>query len=83
MINSLTAPKRPANHPVSGTQIASATAYEVITHVPCELETAKLPVICGTETLAMVISNTTIKLANANTKAARMRRPPLRSPNGT
>jgi hypothetical protein len=32
-----TVPKRPASQPVKGTQIASATAYDVTTHVPCVL----------------------------------------------
>src|ERR1043165_1898039 len=34
VVNTRTAPKRAANHPVNGTKIASATAYEVITQVP-------------------------------------------------
>ena len=50
--------------------------------MPCELETAKLPVMCGTETLAMVVSSTTIKLDKAITKAARINRPPLSSAKG-
>ena len=32
--NSRTAPKRCASQPLSGTMMASATAYEVMTHVP-------------------------------------------------
>ena len=79
-VNTRTAPKRPASQPVSGTQMASATAYEVMTQVPCELETAKPPVICGKDTLAMVISSTTIKFASATTKAANSNLPPFKSP---
>ncbi|MNM63159.1 hypothetical protein D3C81_745180 [compost metagenome] len=81
-IKTRTVPKRPASQPVKGTQIASATAYEVTTHVPCVLETARLPVMCGTDTLAIVVSSTTIKFDKAITNAASNKRPPLSSAKG-
>ena len=70
MRNTRTAPKREASQPVSGTQIASATEYEVITQVPCDGATARLPEMWGTETLAIVMSSTTTKFDRASANAA-------------
>ena len=58
-----TSPKRLASQPVKGTEIAFATANEVITHVPCEVAAPKLPEIVGKATLAMVESNTCMNTA--------------------
>src|SRR5262249_4108111 len=71
------APKRPANQPVSGTVIASATAYEVITQSPWLLDTPRLPEMFGTDTFAIVMSSTARKLATASNPAALHKTPPL------
>jgi hypothetical protein len=69
-VNTRTAPKRAASQPVSGTKIASATAYDVITQVPWLLLIPRLPAMLGTETLATVMSSTAMKFAAASTMAA-------------
>src|SRR5512145_1787940 len=56
--NTRTAPKRAASHPVRGTVMASATAYDVMTHVPWLVVAPKPPAMLGTDTLAMVVSST-------------------------
>ena len=48
-----------------------------MTHVPWLPEMPRLPAMCGTETLAMVVSSTTMKLVSASTAPARMRRNPV------
>src|SRR3546814_12468565 len=48
-----------------------------MTHVPCVGDTARPPAICGTDTLAMVESSTTTKLASASAKAAASSRTPF------
>ena len=68
--NTRTAPKRAASQPVSGTVMASATAYEVITHVPWLVVAPSPPAMFGTETLAMVMSSTAMKFAAARMIAA-------------
>jgi hypothetical protein len=65
--NILSAPKRAASQPVSGTVIASATAYEVMTQVPSLGDTARLPAIWGTATLTIVMSSTAMKFESART----------------
>src|SRR5262245_22316556 len=74
--NTRTAPKRPASQPVSGTTIASATEYEVMTQVPSLLLMPRLPAMLGTDTLAIVMSTTARKLAAAWTMAASQSMPP-------
>src|SRR5580704_12175710 len=49
-------PNRPASQPVSGVMIAAATMYDVTTHAIWSCEQLKLPWICGSATLAMVVS---------------------------
>src|SRR5262249_11474485 len=78
VVNTRTAPKRPASQPVSGTMIASATEYDVMTHVPWLLLMPRLPAMLGTETLAIVMSSTAMKFASASTIAAAQSMPPLR-----
>ena len=63
---------------VNGKTLASATAYEVITQVPCVVVAPRLPAILGIDTLAIVISKTTMKFAPAMTTAAAHRRNPLK-----
>ncbi len=49
-------PKRPASQPVSGIVIAAATMYEVRTQAIWSWAADRLPWICGSATLAMVLS---------------------------
>ena len=51
---------RRANQPVSGMAMALATPKKVMTHVPCEDATPRLPAMVGRATLAMVESSTVI-----------------------
>src|SRR5262245_4121290 len=77
VVNTRTAPKRPASQPVSGTMIASATEYEVMTQVPWLALMPSAPEMRGTETLAIVMSSTAMKCAGARTIAASHSRPPV------
>src|SRR5262249_59534504 len=77
VVNTRTAPKRPASQPVSGTMIASATEYEVITQVPWLELMPSAPEIVGTDTLAIVMSSTAMKFATASTIAASQSSGPL------
>src|SRR5690606_30361951 len=47
-----------------------------MTQVPWAGDTARAPAMCGTETLAMVVSSTTMKLASASSTAATISREP-------
>src|SRR5206468_7122066 len=62
--NRRTWPKRCVSQPVSGTEIALATANEVITHVPCDGLTPRSPAIAGIDTLAIDESSTFMKVAS-------------------
>src|ERR1043166_7185283 len=78
VVNTRTAPKRPASQPVSGTMIASATEYDVITQVPWLELMPSAPAIVGTETFAIVMSRTAMKFAVARTTAASQSAAPCR-----
>ncbi len=65
MQNVRTSPKRRAIQPVNGCMIALASEYELIAQVPSFGLTPRLPAICGTETLTMVRSSTSMKVENA------------------
>src|SRR5258706_2557645 len=62
--NRRTCPKRCVSHPVSGTEIALATANEVMTQVPCDGLTPRSPEIAGIDTLAIDESSTFMKVAS-------------------
>src|ERR1051325_3886846 len=64
-VNRRTAPKRVASQPVSGIEIALATAKEVIIQVAWLGATARSPAIVGSETLAIEVSSTFMKVASA------------------
>src|SRR5580704_707889 len=49
-------PNRPASQPVSGVMIAAATMYEVTTQAIWSCEQLRLPWMCGSATLAIVVS---------------------------
>ena len=62
--NNFTSPKRLASQPVMGIDMAFATPNEVITQVPWLDEAPRSPEIVGMATLAIVESNTCIKVAS-------------------
>src|SRR5581483_2699058 len=63
--NVRTSPKRLAIQPVSGTMIALATEYELMTHVPWLALTPRLPAMFGTATFAIERSRISMNVANA------------------
>ncbi len=63
-VNSRTWPKRCVSQPVSGTEIALATANEVMTQVPCAGLTPMSPAIAGIDTLAIDVSSTFMNVAS-------------------
>ncbi len=54
--NTYLIPNRLASHPVSGVMIAQATIYDVTTQAIWSWAQEKLPCICGSATLAIVVS---------------------------
>src|SRR3954454_8012658 len=62
--NRRTCPKRCVSQPVSGTEIAFATANEVITHVPWSGDTPRSPAMAGIDTLAIDVSSTFMNVAS-------------------
>ena len=74
--NNRTSPKRFANQPVIGIEIAFATPKEVITHVPWLKDAPRSPAIVGIATFAIVESNTCIKVARDKASVNKIRAPP-------
>ena len=62
--NRRTWPKRCVSQPVSGTEIALATANEVMTQVPCCGDTPRSPEMAGIDTLAIEVSSTFMNTAS-------------------
>src|SRR6185312_14037116 len=60
-----TSPKRRPIQPDSGCMIALASEYDEIAQVPSCGLTARLPAMCGTDTLTIVMSSTSMNVANA------------------
>src|SRR5438552_14114203 len=63
-VNRRTWPKRCVSQPVSGTEMALATANDVMTHVPCDGLTPMSPDIAGIDTLAIDVSSTFMNVAS-------------------
>src|SRR6185437_4755250 len=63
-VNRRTSPKRRVRKPVSGSEIAMLTANEVITQVLWSLLTPRLPAMVGSDTFAIVVSSTCMKVAS-------------------
>src|ERR1700733_8023086 len=55
---------RSDSQPVSGVAIAAATIYEVSTHVISSCDADSVPCMCGSATLAMVLSSVWISVAS-------------------
>ena len=75
-------PSRAANQPVSGSMIASDTAYDVMIQVPWVALTPIAPAMVGTETLAIVRSRMFMNAARASANVAASRRPPANGSKG-
>ena len=63
-VKSRTWPKRWVSQPVSGTEIALATANDVMTQVPCVGLTPMSPEIAGIDTFAIELSSTFMNVAS-------------------
>jgi hypothetical protein len=57
------------NHPDSGKMIAFDTRYDVKTHVDSSALADKLPEMCGSATLAMEVSSTSMNVASVTVTA--------------
>ena len=62
-MNRRTWPMRCVSQPVSGTEMALATAKLVMTQVPCTVLTPKSPEMAGSDTFAMEVSSTFMNVA--------------------
>ncbi len=71
-------PKRCESHPASKTEIAFATAYDVITQVAWLAPTPRSPAMCGSATFAIVVSNTSMKVPSASAMVTRANARPLK-----
>src|SRR6185369_182061 len=69
-------PKLPASQPVSGVMIAAATMYEVSTQLTWSCEADRLPWICGSATLAIVVSTACMIVASMIEMVMAARLPP-------
>src|SRR5437016_14132691 len=76
-VNRRTGPNRCVSQPVSGTEIALATANDVITHVPCDGLTPRSPAIAGIDTLAIDVSSTFMNVASDSAIVPRTSGPPV------
>src|ERR1700744_1255988 len=72
-MNNLTSPKRRVRKPVRGNEMAMLTANDVITHVLWSELTPRLPAIVGSDTLAIVVSSTCMKIASDKPMVLRAR----------
>ena len=75
-MNRRTWPKRCVSQPVSGTEIALATANEVMIQVPWVGLTPRSPEIAGIDTLAIDESSTFMKVASDSTSVPSARSAP-------
>src|ERR1700689_5145102 len=68
-MNSRLRPNSIESQPVSGSTIAFEIRYEVRTQVLSSTVAERLPAICGSETLAMLVSSTSMKVASITVAA--------------
>src|ERR1700704_2297743 len=57
------------SHPLSGSTMALETRYEVSTHVLSSVPAERLPAMCGSATLAMLVSSTSMNVASVTATA--------------
>jgi hypothetical protein len=81
-VNRRTWPKRCDSQPVSGTAIALATPKLVMTQVPWLGLTPRSPAMAGSETLAMDVSSTFMKVAADRASVPQRRAEPVRGGGG-
>src|ERR1700728_687154 len=62
-MKNLLRPNSAENHPVSGSPIAFETRYDVSTHVLSSTPADKFPAMCGRDTFATLVSNTSMNVA--------------------
>src|SRR5579859_4835565 len=62
-------PISPDNHPESGSTIAFETRYDVSTHVDSSAPADKFPEMCGSATLAIDVSSTSMNVAKVTVTA--------------
>src|ERR1700733_8187149 len=62
-IKNLLRPNSAENHPVRGNTIALETRYDVSTHVLSSTPADKFPAMCGRDTFATLVSNTSMNVA--------------------
>jgi hypothetical protein len=55
--------------PLRGSTMALETKYEVRTHVLSSVPAERLPAMCGRDTLAMLVSSTSMKVARVTANA--------------
>src|SRR5580698_2854096 len=60
---------RLAIHPLIGRMMAFDTRYDVSTQVLSSWLTERFPAMCGSDTLAMLVSSTSMKVAIVTTRA--------------
>ncbi len=77
IMNRRTWPKRCDSQPVSGTEIALATPKLVITQVPWFGLTPRSPAIAGSDTFAIDVSSTFMKVAADRASVPHMRAEPV------
>ena len=68
---------RCVSQPVSGTEMALATAKLVMTQVPCTVLTPKSPEMAGSDTFAMEVSSTFMNVAVDSARVPRARALPV------
>ncbi len=82
-MNKRTCPNRSVSRPVSGIEIAVETPNEVMIQVPCVELIPMLPAMVGTETLAIVVSSTCMKVDSETPIVAMMSAIPCRGTMGS
>src|SRR5579862_392774 len=68
-IKNLLRPKTPESHPESGRTIAFDTRYEVRIQVLSSTLAERLPAMCGSDTLATLVSKTSMNVASITVAA--------------
>src|SRR5690348_6386205 len=68
-MKNLLRPKTPESHPESGKTIALDTKYDVSTHVLSSTLAERLPAMCGSDTLATLVSKTSMNVASITVAA--------------
>src|SRR5215831_1712272 len=76
-MNRRTCPKRCVSQPVSGSEIALATPNDVMTQVAWSGDTPRSPAIAGSDTFAIDVSSTFMKVARERATVPTISEPPV------